>query len=442
MLTRDQAQKLAEKILSYSKLPECSVAIEESESAHIRFANNGVTTSGLMIERDIQISSTREGRTGTTRISDVDDAALKAAVALTEELAAVSPVNEEYVEPLGPQKYPTLPAWEQQTAAARGPVLVAQVKPVIERAAKDKLVAAGLIERTASASAIANKAGNFGYARAADARLSTTIRRPDGSSSGWAGQPAARIAEISGAEIADRAARKCVAWSKPVRLDPGKYDVVLEPTAVSDLLGVFGFGGLSARFADEGRSVFSKTGGGTLLGEKVFPEIITLRSDPFDKHYAALPWSFSGVPNRPITWIEKGVVKNLLYDRYWARRSEREPTPGYAYSILEGTRTPVDELIRATERGLLVTRFWYIRMVNPRTLQFTGLTRDGLFLIEGGKVTQPVVNFRFNESPFRLLQNTQQLGQAVRCRGGEGSGIVAPSLRAKDFTFSSISDAV
>jgi predicted Zn-dependent protease len=299
-----------------------------------------------------------------------------------------------------------------------------------------------LIERTASIFAIANKAGNFGYSRSADARLSTTIRRPDGSSSGWAGRPAARIAEISGGEIADRAARKCLAWSKPTRLAPGKYDVVLEPTAVSDLLGVFGFGGLAARFADGGRSVFSKTGGGTLLGEEVFPEIITLRSDPFDKRYAAIPWSFSGIPNRPITWIEKGVLKNLLYDRYWAAKSKREPTPSYAYAILEGTSAPVEDLIRATERGLLVTRFWYIRMVNPRTLQFTGLTRDGLFLIESGKVTQPVVNFRFNESPFRLLQNAQQLGQPVRCRGGEGSGMVAPSLRAKDFTFSSISDAV
>jgi predicted Zn-dependent protease len=442
MLTREQANKLAEKILSYSKLPECSVAIEESESAHIRFANNGVSTSGLAIKRDILISSTRERRTGTTRISDIDEAALKAAVALTEELAAVSPVNEEDVAPLGPQKYPRVPAWDESTAAARGPVLVAQVKPAIERAAKDKLVAAGLIERTALTSVIANKAGNFGYARAADVRLSTTIRRPDGSSSGWAGQPAARIAEISGAEIADRAARKCVAWSKPVRLEPGQYDVVLEPTAVSDLLRAFGFMALSARLADEGRSVFSKTGGGTLLGEETFPEIITLRSDPFDKRFAALPWSQDGVPNRPISWIEKGVVKNLSYDRYWAQRSKHEVTPSAEYLILDGTGTPADELIRATERGLLVTRFWYIRMLNPRTLQFTGLTRDGLFLIENGKVTQPVMNFRFNESPFRLLQNARQLGQTVRCRGGEGGGMVAPSMRAGDFTFSSISDAV
>ena len=442
MLTREQAQKLTAKILSFSKFPDCYAAIAETETAHIRFANNGVTTSGLTFEREITISSTREGRTGTIRVSETGDDALRAAVAQSEENAAISPVNQEPVEPLPPQKYAALPPPDERTANARGAALVEPVRAVIQRAAKDKLMAAGLMSRVTAASAIANKTGNFGFALTADSRLATTIRRPDGSSSGYAAQPSSRIAKIDGAAVADQAAQKCLRWVKPVRLDPGRYEVVLEATAVSDLVERLGFQSLAARAAEEGRSVFAKSDGGTLLGNKVFPEIVTLRSNPFDPRYPGAAWSPNGVPSRTVTWIDKGVVRELSYDRYWARITEREPTPFPNFLILEGGSAGVEELIGATKRGLLVTRFWYIRPVNPRTAQFTGLTRDGLFLIENGKVTQPLVNMRFNESPFRLLQNVKQLGREMRCRGGEGFGMIAPAVRASEFTFTSISDAV
>jgi predicted Zn-dependent protease len=135
-------------------------------------------------------------------------------------------------------------------------------------------------------------------------------------------------------------------------------------------------------------------------------------------------------------------VKNLFYDRYWARKAEKEPTPFPASLILEGAEGTASDLIKETQHGLLVTRFWYVRMVNPQTVQLTGLTRDGLFLIENGKVTKPVVNFRFNESPVRLLQNVVKLGKPVRASGAEGRGMIAPPILAKDFNFSSISDAV
>ncbi|HET8547110.1 MAG TPA: metallopeptidase TldD-related protein [Bryobacteraceae bacterium] len=442
MLTREQARKLTERILSFSKFEDCSISIAETERAHIRFANNAVTTSGLAVDREITISSTRDARTGTVQVSDSDESSLKAAVAQSEHIAMISPVNQEHVEPLGPQNYAELPPPDEATANARGPVLVERVRAVIKRAAKDKLVAAGLMSRTAAVSVIANKAGNFGYRTSADAALSTTIRRPDGASSGWASKPSSRIADIRGGEVGDRASEKCLRWMKPVRLEPGRYEVVLEPTAVSDLLDRFGLFQMQARAAEEGRSPFARTGGGSVLGEKMFPELVTLRSDPFDARYPGMLWSAAGIPNRRVTWIDKGVVRELWYDRYWGKKNGREPTPTPAFLFLEGGNANVDNLIAATKRGLLVTRFWYIRPVNPRTGQQTGLTRDGLFLIENGKVTQPVVNMRFNESAFRLLQNVKQLGRPVRCRGGEGSGMIAPAMRASDFNFTSISDAI
>jgi predicted Zn-dependent protease len=186
----------------------------------------------------------------------------------------------------------------------------------------------------------------------------------------------------------------------------------------------------------------SKKGGGTLVGEKLFPEFITIRTDPFHKLYPALPWGGGGgLPSAPITWIDQGVVKNLAYDRYWAMKTGKAPTPPGGNLVMDGGTKSLDELIASVDRGLLVTRFWYIRFVNPQTVQLTGLTRDGLFLIEEGKVTKPVVNFRFNESPVRLLQNTIAMGRPVRTRGGE-SGMIVPPLVVKEFPFTSISDAV
>jgi predicted Zn-dependent protease len=143
-----------------------------------------------------------------------------------------------------------------------------------------------------------------------------------------------------------------------------------------------------------------------------------------------------------MTWIEQGVVKNLFYDRYYAAKAGKQPTPFPNRLVLEGSNKSLDELIASVDRGLLVTRFWYIRVVNQQTAQVTGLTRDGVFLIEQGKVTSPVTNFRFNQSPVEMLKNTVAMGKPVRVRGGEGGGMIAPAIVVKDFSFTSISDAV
>lgn len=182
--------------------------------------------------------------------------------------------------------------------------------------------------------------------------------------------------------------------------------------------------------------------GETLLGEKLFPEYITLRNDPFNPKLTALPWANSLIPNDGLPWIERGVVKNLAFDRFWAQKAGRKPTPPPGNLILEGQDHSLDELIASVERGLLVTRFWYIRILQPQTAQFTGLTRDGLFLVEKGKVTDPVMNFRWNESPVRVLQNTKMLGRPVPTQGSEGAASTAPPLVATEFNFASISDAV
>ncbi|HTS64570.1 MAG TPA: TldD/PmbA family protein [Candidatus Acidoferrales bacterium] len=440
MLTKEQFQKLAEKAISFTQFPECAVSLSSTESAFIRFALNGVTTSGFVVNQSLGISVTKDKKSGSTSVDDFEDKSIREAVQRAEQIALLSPANPEDVPPIGPQKYPAIENFVDTTARARNPVMAPHAQAVIEAAKSRGLVAAGYFERSAGHFATANKAGNFGFGRYTDAYLSSTVRNAAGTSSGWAAQPAVRIEDISGEAIGRTAAEKCLKWKDPVKLDPGKYTVVLEPTAVGDLIPLMAFS-MQARAAEEGRSFLSRKGGGTQLGEKLFPDFITLRSDPFHKLYPALPWGNGGLPNAPTAWIENGVVKNLFYDRYWALKTGKEPTPFPNNLILDGGTKSLDDLIASVDRGLLVTRFWYIRPVNPQTVQLTGLTRDGLFLIEGGKVARPVVNFRFNESPVRLLQNTIAMGKPVRTRGGE-SGMIAPPLVVKDFPFTSISDAV
>jgi predicted Zn-dependent protease len=456
MLTRDEAQQLAKKLLGYSTFPECQISITASEQAYTRFANNGITTASLNLRNTVSIVSTRDGRTGSYGVNDLDDTSLRAAVLKSEELAAIAPPDPERMPSLGAETYTDTRDYDEVTAVARAPQMIPHVKTIIDASMKQKLVAAGLIERSYRVNAVANKAGLFGYHRSADSQLTTTIRMADGSSSGWAGQPSTKLSEIDSARLAATASEKCQRWRNPQKLDPGNYTVLMEPTAAGDLVRLMA-GAFSARETEEGRTFLSKRGGGNLLGEKVFPEFVTLRTDPFDGRQPSLPWTGDLLPTRAIAWVDKGVIANLAYDRYWANKTGKPATPftggrggggggfgggGGGSLILEGGKSSMDDLIASVDRGLLITHFWYIRGVNQQTLQQTGLTRDGVFLIEKGKITTPVMNFRFLESPVRLLKNTRMLGPAMRVRGLEGGMMIAPALVATDFPLPSISDAI
>ena len=199
-------------------------------------------------------------------------------------------------------------------------------------------------------------------------------------------------------------------------------------------------GALNARTADEGRSPFSKPGGGTRLGEKIVDERVTLYSDPADPALLGQPFDPDGLPLGPIVWIDRGVLRNLIYSRYWAQRQGRMPTgsPQTAGLALTGGTKTTEELIAGCERGILVTHFFYVRSLEPRTVLYTGLTRDGTFLIEKGKITQALKNFRWNESPLLMLNRLEEIGRSEPTSAGQ----LMPSLRVSRFDFSSLSDAV
>ena len=218
---------------------------------------------------------------------------------------------------------------------------------------------------------------------------------------------------------------------------------ILEPSCVASLMSILSMS-MNARSAQEGRSYFSEPGGKTKLGRQLFPESVSIRSDPSSPLAPGMPWGEESLPQAPRTWIDRGRVSSLFCDRFWAHKQEREAVPPASNLLMSGGQGSLDELIADTRRGVLITSLFYIRFVDPRTLLLTGLTRDGVFWIENGKLSHPVTNFRWNESPIRVLENVDAMTAAVRAppREDMDTTMVVPALRVKEFELSSVSDAV
>jgi len=304
------------------------------------------------------------------------------------------------------------------------------------------LKAAGFIIVNASANALGNNKGLFAYNRNTNANYTLTVRTDDGTGSGWAGAEHPDWKQLNFPALSTHAIDKARLSRNPVAIEPGRYTVILEPQAVGDLVQLMAFY-MDARESDEGRSAFAKQGGGNKIGEKIVDSRVTIFSDPQDPQLLSQPYDGEGLPLSRQVWVEGGVLKKLYYSRFWAQKQGKQAT-GFPSSVkLEGGTTSMDDLIKSTPRGVLVTRLWYLREVDPRTILYTGLTRDGTFLIENGKISKAIKNFRFNDSPLFLLSNLEAMSPAVRIAGTEAGGaVVMPAIKAKDFNFTSLSDAV
>ncbi|MFL5510740.1 MAG: TldD/PmbA family protein, partial [Gemmatimonadaceae bacterium] len=269
-----------------------------------------------------------------------------------------------------------------------------------------------------------------------------TVRTNDGTGSGWGGAESPDWNKLDFEALSAHAIEKARLSRNPVAVEPGKYTVIFEPQAVGDLVQLMEFY-LGARESDEGRSPFTKQGGGNKVGQKIADSRVTIFSDPQDPQLLSQPYDGEGLPLNRQVWVENGVLKQLFYTRFWAQKSSKQPT-GFPTSFkMQGGPTSLDDMIKSTPRGILVTRLWYLREVDPRTILYTGLTRDGTFLIENGKITKALKNFRFNDSPLFMLNNVEAIGPSVRIGGTEAGGaVVMPPIKARDFTFTSLSDAV
>ncbi len=443
ILSRDDAQSLTKKILGMSKAESCCVSISGSEERYLRSAQNMATAAGSPSSLDISVESHFGLRTGTASGSDLDDDSLAKLVSQSEQIAKLAPENPEFMPPIGPQDYVAGTGFCAATQSVTSDMMAAAVKPLLQQAEAKHLQASSFLDVGTNFSSFGNSAGLFVYDQESLVLHTVTARTPDGAGSGWAGVTHCDFGKVDVAAMGATAIDKALRSHKPVRLPPGKYQVILDPSCVFDLM-TWMIGYFDQRSADEGRSFATKKGGGSRLGEQVFGKNVTLYSDPNDPLVPGAIYSDDGQPARKTLWIENGVLKNLQCSRYWAKKMKLSPVPSPTSLALTGGTATTDDLIKQVKRGLLITRFWYIREVDPQTVLLTGLTRDGVFLIEDGAIVKPSCNFRFNESPVAMLNKVIAMGPSVRAYGDESNGlpVAVPQMLVDDFTLSSVSDAV
>ena len=443
MLAREEALKICETVLEHAKAAgagDASVSVQSSVDAHARFADNRVTTSGRADDIQINVTVWVERRRGAATGNDASADALKALAAEAVQIARVSPVHREYLPTLGPLTYAGERGFAAGTADIDVAARAAALQTVLDACKAAKVTGAGFHSANGSATAIATANGNRRYFRSTRAGLSITARSADGTGSGYFAGDHFDLSRLDTKHIVEQAVGKAVRSQQPKPIEPGVYPVVLEPQAVADLIG-FLTNSFDARTADEGRSAFSGKDGRTRVGEKLFSDRLNVYSDPAHPDLPSAPGTAEGIPASRFSLIKAGVLENLEYGRFWAQEKKRDASPGAVNYIMESTESPVplEEMIKGMERGLVISRFWYVRQIDPRAIMLTGLTRDGLWWVEKGQVRYPVRNLRFNQSVIAMLApwNVLAVGAPVR-----KAPLMVPALKLAGFTFTSISDAI
>jgi predicted Zn-dependent protease len=443
MLTREEALRICETVLTHAKeagAEDASASLNSSIEAHARFADNRITTSGRADDLDITATVWVGRRRGSATGSADGADALKRMAEEAVQIARVSPVHREYVPTLGPLEYPEARAFAEPTADVNLDTRATALEAVLAACREAQVTGAGFHIASARATAAATANGNRRYFRSSEAAFSVTARSGDGTGSGYFAGDHFDLGRLDVRQIAEQAVNKAVRSRQPKAIEPGTYPVILEAQAVADLLG-FLANTFDARTAEEGRSAFSAKDGKTRIGEALFNNRLSLYSDPMHADLPVVPATDEGIPATRLSLVKGGVLENLEYSRFWSQERKRAPTPGPVNYILEGSQPPtsLNEMIKGMKRGLLISRFWYVRLVDPRTIGLTGLTRDGLWWIENGQVHHPVRNLRFNQSVLAMLApwNVEAIGAARRL-----SPFMVPALRLGAFSFTSTSDAI
>ncbi len=443
VLSRADAQAIAERAMKFSKAEGMDINLGTNVNTNVRFADNQMSTAGSVTDAGLAVQSWFGTKHAVVTTNDLSEASLKRCVEQSEVLARLAPEDPDAMPLLERQTYQTVDAYVDETAsigaAERAQAAMTALGPA--RRAGD-LKAAGFLAMGGGATALASSKGMFAYHASTNVNYTLTVRTTDGTGSGWAAGEHPDWRQIDFAKISARAIEKARASRSPQAVEPGRYTVILEPQAVGDLVQLIA-GAADARQADEGRSAFSKQGGGNKVGEKIVDSKVTLFSDPSDPQLLAQPFDGEGLPLARQVWIENGNLKQLQTSRFWAKKQNIVATGGATSLKMQGGISSIEDMIKSTERGILVTRLWYLRQVDPRTILYTGLTRDGTFLIEQGRISRAIKNLRFNESPLFMLNNLEMLGVSERIAGTEAGGaVVMPAIKVRDFNFTSLSEAV
>lgn len=434
-------KRIAERVLKLSAADETEVEIGATTDALTRFANNTIHQNVAEETVSISVRAVVDGRTARATTNKTDDDSLRRAAEAATSLARNEPRSPDLLPMLRAAKYQKVARFFPATANATPQDRAHAVKRVCEMADKTKQTAAGIFSSGFSRFVLANSKGLFAQYEQTRAEFSVTILEQN--SSGWAKENSPDIRAIDPDELAARASRKCADSRNPREVPAGQYTAILEPPAVLDLVGFLFYDFAGTAVLDK-RSCFTGRMGKKLLGDN-----ISVWDDAYHPLQTGAPFDGEGVPRQKITLVDKGVPKNLVYARATAKKMQARPT-GHGFSlpneygeapmnlVFAGGNKSVEEMVRSTERGILVTRLWYIREVDPYEKILTGMTRDGTFLVENGRVAGGVRNFRFNQSVLEMLANVEMLGVPVRAAGEESFEMVVPAMKVRDFHFSEV----
>ena len=440
MISEEKLKQIAEKVLKLSKADQTEVLLSVSEDALTRFANNHIHQNVGWKNLGISIRVINQKKIGVASTNSFEDDELKDVVARATELSDLQEPDPGFVSLPKPEE---IPAVENDTHYATEEEMAAGAHTIIKKAQNAHLVASGAYANDVSEFAVANSLGVWAYHAGSSCNLSTIILGKN--SSGFAAEVARKPSEIDAQTVGSIAVEKTLKSKDPERIEPGEYEVILEPQAVSEMMAFFQWYGPNARIYHENASPLSGK-----LGKQVFGTNITLIDDPLHPAVFPMPFDFEGQPKRKITFVKKGILKAIAYDSYYAKKYGVEntghalpapntmgPIPLHLY-IAPGNKTR-EEMIKNVKHGLLVTRLWYVRVLNPKTLNVTGMTRDGTFLIENGKIVKPVKNLRFNQSIPQALNNVIDIeNKLTQLASFEGEMIsLAPTLHIGKWEFSS-----
>jgi predicted Zn-dependent protease len=447
ILDIDELESLTKKVLSYSKSEWAEISASSGYTANLRYAANTVTTSGSSENTSLTITAVNGKRAGSSSTNDLSDDGLRRAVRRAEEIASLAPENPELMPPLTTkQEYMRSAGFDARSADTEwGANERARIAgQAINEAKAHSFITAGFLETDISKSVYRNSKGLVVGDKSTRTTFSTTMRNTDGSSSGWNKRASHALAMLDADSAILRASEKCTAWSDPQELDPGVYKAILEPSATADMIQQLS-DAFDARESEEGRSAFSRANGGTALGEKIVNEKVHIYSDPSHPVVPAGISGESGLAVKPTEWILDGKLQNLIRSRYWADKTGKAPLPGPTNIIMDGGTMLPDDFLTTVKEGLLITSFWYIRNVDEQTLLRTGLTRDGLYWVQDGKIVNGVKNFRWNESPIAMLNNLIDMSRPVVTAprdGWDGTPMYVPMVYVSGFNFASLSDAI
>jgi PmbA protein len=456
MLTKDQAASIFSKIRKLSSADEVEVIFYGGKTALTRFANNVIHQNVAEENYGVSVRTVFSGRTARATSNKLDDESLKHVVEASENLSKVQHPDPDLLPVADPRESNAATALSRhfaQTAALTPQDRAEGVKKIVGVASKHKLTTAGIFSSAETIEGIFNSRGIARWHAQTSSEISITMLAEK--SSGWQKSNSPDVRNLNAEELGEIAAQKAVNSANPQELPAGKYTVILEPAAVLDMAGFmfWDFGGLA--ILDQ-RSFLTNR-----VETKLFGDNINIWEDVSHPLQSGSPYDGEGMARQRVQLVENGVVKRLVYARATAekmKKSEHKDGVGAVGPTGHGFPLPnevgeapmnivfgasaqpktVDQMIASTERGVLVTRLWYIREVDPYEKILTGMTRDGTFYVENGKAKHGILNFRFNESLINMFSNVEEMGTPVRASGEESFDMVAPPMKVKDFNFTDV----